>query len=327
MNFNEILSEKSLLIDEILEKCFSGNVENLHNAIKYHMDTGGKRIRPSISIACAELMGVDKEKIIPFAASCEVLHNWFLVHDDIEDGDEIRRDKPTVWKAFGIPHAINVGDYMSEKVYETILMSRDRGVPDSVILDIIDSVVKTNEETAIGQTLEINMREKDDVNEEEYMKMVTKKTAYYLTLPIIGAMIIAGKNKEEIDAVIKYGMLVGPAFQIIDDVLDMTLGKGRGEIGRDVKEGKKSILIIKCLEVCSEEDRNELISILNKPVNETTNEDVQRVLEVFNKNNVIENSKEKAYDMITKAKQIEGMPEELIEILKYFADYMVKREN
>ena len=129
IDIEKLSAEKAGLIDRELGRVLSGKIPNLHDAISYHMGTGGKRLRPLLAILTYEALGGDKTKgsaegvnrVLPFAAACELLHNWFLVHDDIEDGDTTRRDRPAAWVKYGLAHGINVGDYMAQKVFELII--------------------------------------------------------------------------------------------------------------------------------------------------------------------------------------------------------------
>ena len=98
-----IIKQKSKLIDEEIEKVFpKDSIPNLYDAAWYHMGTGGKRLRPVLAVMTCEALGGNAQKAVPFAAACEVFHNWMLVHDDIEDGDRVRRDKPAVWVKYGL---------------------------------------------------------------------------------------------------------------------------------------------------------------------------------------------------------------------------------
>jgi len=335
IDIERLAREKGHLIDKEIEEVFSGDVPNLHDAVRYHMDTGGKRLRPLLAILTYEaLMSKDARsassaekdaKILPFAAACEVLHNWFLVHDDIEDGDKVRRDKPAMWVKYGLAHAINAGDYMAQKVYELILNSRKYGVDNEKTMDLLEAMVQTSLRTAEGQAMDINMRSASP-SEKDYMDMVIGKTAHYLTVPMVGAAILAGR-KELIPKLVEFGMAIGPAFQIADDVLDLTEGKGRGEIGRDIKEGKKSILVIHCLGKCSETEKRELLVILNKKPEETSGEDVLVAKHLFEKYGSTDYARKKADGLKGQAMETAKSVPELNELLVFFADYLVNRKK
>ncbi len=327
MDADRILAEKGQLIDDELEAVFPKNrIPNLHDAVWYHLETGGKRIRPVLAIATYEALGGKDNKILPFAAACEVFHNWCLVHDDQMDSDQVRRNKPAVWVKYGAAHGINVGDYMSEKVYELILRSKNCGVGNETIFRLLDAMVSTALKTSEGQAMDVNFRSIVPT-EKQYMEMVTLKTAYYLTVPMVGGAIAAGAG-ELIDKLREFGMHAGPAFQIADDVLDLTKGKGRGETGRDIKEGKKSILVIHCLGKCSGKERENLLEILKKPAGKTTGNDVLYARSLFDKYGSVEYAQNKAEELIKKAKNvIKDFPDELRTVLNDFADYLVKRDK
>ncbi len=303
-------------------------VLNFHDAMHYHLSTGGKRIRPLLAILTARALGVDENKVLPFAVACELLHNWLLIHDDIEDGDTVRRGKPAVWVKYGLAHGINVGDGMAHYAMKAILKCHERGVPAEVVFKLLEAYADTAIKTSEGQAMEINLRENNNPTEEEYMQMVTGKTAYYLTLPIIGGAIIGGLDENLIEKIVEYGKYVGPAFQIRDDIIDLTEGKGRDDVGSDIKEGKRSIIVVYTLEKASDEEKNKLIEILNKPREETTKEDILWVMELFRKTGAIDRASKKAEDLVENAKKIiQPLPPELREILEAMAEYMIRREK
>lgn len=325
MDFDK-LHEKLSLVDSEIERAFPRHgLPNLNDAVYYHMETGGKKLRPLLAIATCEALGGSAQEIAPFAAACEVLHNWFLVHDDIEDGDRVRRDKPAVWVKYGLAHGVNIGDYMGQKVYELILRSKD--ISDDKVFRLIDAMVKTTVSTAEGQTMDINLRASDSPTEKQYLEMVMGKTGHYLTVTMTGAAIVA--NREDvIPQLLEFGRAIGPAFQIADDILDLTEGKGRGEMGRDIKEGKRSIMVIHCLGKCSREEHQRLLHILNKPPEETTDQEVLFIKSLFEKYGSIEYAKSKAANLEQSALRVaDETPPELREILYYFADKLVNRKN
>ena len=330
MDVEKILEEKGKLIEEEIEKTFPRNtrIPNLYDGVWYHMSTGGKRIRPVLAIMACNSLGGDINKIIPFAAACEVLHNWLLIHDDIEDGDRIRRDREAVWVKYGLPHGINIGDLMSQAVFKMILRSGERGVDEKTVFKLVNLMADTTIKTAEGQAMDINLRNSNNPTEDDYMRMVTGKTAYYMTAPIIGGAIVADADDEIINKIIEFGKYAGPAFQIADDILDLTVGKGRCETGRDIKEGKRSILIIHCLGKCEPEEKGKLLEILNKSPEETTAEDILYVKNLFEKYGSVDYARKRAEELVKKSKNvIKDLPQGLREVLEFFADYLIKRKK
>ncbi len=292
----------------------------LNECIDYCITSGGKKLRPALCLVVAKCFNKEiNEAIIPAIAS-EMLHNSLLVHDDIIDGDEFRRNKPTVWKKYSINQAINIGDAMLILTYKII-----EQYPNTIKRDKMYKYTNlTYLKTIEGQILEEILKEKSDPKLEEYIEMITKKTSYYLTYPIVLGLIVSGKE-EYIDKVFEYGKNIGIAFQIQDDYLDLTEGKGRKSIGNDIKEGKRSVFIIKLLEKV--EEKNKILNILNKARDQTTEEDVKYVLSMFEKYNIYEEVnklKEKYYTNALKS--IEDIDnEKLKKVLIKFAEFMIKR--
>lgn len=320
-----ILRAKGKSIEKELEKAIPRKgTPNLNDAVWYHMDSGGKRVRPVLAILTCEALGCDTNKVMPFAAGCELLHNWLLVHDDIEDGDHVRRDKPALWVKYGISHGINVGDFMSLKVVELILNS---SLDDKTKLALFGETAETCVKTAEGQTMDMNLRDQRNPREKDYMKMIELKTAWYLTLPMVGGAIVASRT-DLVPKIKEFGMKVGPAFQIADDLLDLTEGKGRGEIGSDIKEGKRSIMVVHCSSKCKRDERKRMFEILDKPREKTTKEDIGYVKALFEKHGSLEYARQKARSLVDESAQTTAaMPEELRSMLDDFARYIIERKK
>lgn len=322
-----LAKEKAALFDSEIEEVFAGDIPNLHDAIRYHIAEPGKRLRPLLAFLTCEALGGNAQRVVPFAAACDVLQHWILIHDDIEDGDTVRRGQAAVWVKYGIAHGVNVGDYMSHKVYELILRSKRYGVSDAITQKLLEAMVEAVVRTAEGQAMDINLRGSSNPTEEEYMRMVVGKTAHYMTVPMVGGAIVAGRD-DLLQKLIEYGQAVGPAFQITDDLLDLTEGKGRGETGRDIKEGKRSLLVVHCLQNCEPHEREKLLDILNKPVEKTTHEDVLLAKSLFEKHGSVDYAKRRAKECGEEARRIaKQFPPRLAEILIYVADYMEQRKK
>ena len=327
LNIEKLSEKKVLLIDNEIKKVFpQKGLRNLDDAVWYHLNTGGKRLRPLLAILTCEALGGETKKVLPFAAACEILHSWLLIHDDIEDGDKVRRNQPALWVKYGLAHGINVGDYMSQKVFELILNSKKYGVDNETVFKLVDAMTTTAVRTSEGQTMDMNLRDNNNPTEKEYMEMIMGKTGYYMTVPLIGGAIVA-KREGLVKYLIEFGKCIGPAFQISDDILDLTEGKGRGEIGRDIKEGKRSIMVIHCLSKCNRDEKSKLLEILNKNVESTTNNDVLYAKKLFEKHGSIDYSRKRSEQLINNAKKITKKMPELEEILNFFADYVINRKK
>jgi len=328
LNFEKLLANKIELVDDEISKLIPrvGGIPNLHDAIWHTISAGGKRLRPVMCLLVAETLNGDRVKALRFAAAVELIHSFLLIHDDIEDQDVVRRNRPSLWVKYGLAHAVNSGDYIIPKVYETILGLRQLSLDESKLIDLLDAVTVCLKETGEGQAMEINTRKKDMLNEDEYLEVIRKKTGYYLTLPIIGAAIISGAPTDVMTSIRRYGNFVGPAFQIHDDVIDLTKGKGRGERGCDIKEGKRSFLVVHAMSKCTLQERKTLLALLNKPREKKTKEDIEWVTILFDRYKSVDAGVKKAHELVKQGKEeISNVPQRLKKLLYGFANFAIER--
>jgi geranylgeranyl pyrophosphate synthase len=314
-------------LEEIIPRESYGDVSKfLIEPVWYHMSTGGKRIRPALCLLTCELLRGNPEKALNFAAACEVMHNYFLLHDDIMDGDTIRRDSETVWAKYGVANAINCGDYMSAKGYESILKS---DLPLATIKKLMDIYSLTMAKTMEGQALDVNYRGREDFTIEKYLELARLKTGYYLVCPIVGGAIISGAPDTIVNSLWNLGGNLGTAFQIRDDIIDLTEGKGRGgEIGNDIKEGKPSILFAHALSKGDLEEKEKLIEIMKKPREKTTKEDVQWVIALYAKYGTIDFAQNMASELEKQAlKIIDSINFEKKDLLRDIAEFIISRQG
>lgn len=312
-------------IDEHLKKLFPHKEDYLSEPIWYHMDSGGKRMRPALCLIVCEAMGGNPDEAVPFASAVEILHNMFLMHDDIEDGDTMRRDKPTVWVKYGTANAINTGDYLLGRAYRSIL---DSNLPAEKRLKQLDIFTLTYERTVEGQALDINWRGAKKFTIDDYLRIVELKTAYYLTCGMVGGAVVAGTPDSVIEKIWGLGKSMGPAFQIRDDLIDLTEGKGRGGvIGSDIKEGKPSFLYAYTLNVADAADRERLVEIMLKPREKTTSREVEEVIALYRKYDAINYSQSYAEGLVERAfKTIEEIPVENKSTFREIAQFMAQRK-
>jgi geranylgeranyl pyrophosphate synthase len=328
--FQRLLEEKGALVDVEIEKFIpkTGKISRLNNVAWYTLCSGGKRLRSSMSLLVADMLGGNSLHASRFAVSMELLHTFLLIHDDIEDGDTFRRNEPSAWVKYGLAHALNCGDWMHSKVYEAIYSLVNLGMDMEKVIRLLREVNRTILETGEGQSIELSSRLRTDISDSVYMEIVRKKTGSYLTLPITGAAIICDCSNILIDSIKTYGQYVGPAFQIQDDIIDLTHGKGRGEIGCDIKEGKRSYLVASLSKICSPREKKALYSILNKPRTEKTASDVNEIVNLFTKYDIGKLAEAKVGELVELGKKsIYDAPPELRALLVTFADFTVKRKD
>ncbi|HHT9124591.1 MAG TPA: polyprenyl synthetase family protein [Candidatus Brocadiia bacterium] len=325
MQIEESIKSYGKKIDKLLKEIIPPDRHDfLGEPIWHHMNTGGKRVRPAICLITCEALGGNPDNALYFALAVEILHNMFLLHDDVEDGDTMRRDKPTVWVKYGIDNAINAGDYMVAKGYQSILASP---VSTEKKLKLVEVFTLTYEKTVEGQALDINLRAAKDITVKDYLEMVRLKTGYYLACGMVGGAIVADISDTVVDSIWELGKNMGPAFQIRDDLIDLTYGKGRGGvIGSDIKEGKASFLYAYSLEVANIEEKDKLIQIMAKPREDTTDDDIRWVMNLYDKYGVKEYAQNYAEDLIKHAhKTIEKLPVGNKEVFREIANFMAQR--
>jgi geranylgeranyl pyrophosphate synthase len=276
----------------------------LSEGVWYQFDSGGKRIRPALCVMTCEVLGGDPRSATPFALATEILHNFLLIHDDIEDGDVVRRDRPTLWAKYGVPDALNIADYLIAKAYQLIFASP---LEPAVVIDLALAFTHAFERTVEGQALDIHWRGKADLRLSDYYRVVTLKTAYYLAVTWVGGALAAGVPSTGLAAFWELGECIGPAFQIRDDIIDLTQGKGRGgEIGCDIREGKPSVLVARALEaeLGNAAERERLLAIIRAPRDETSPDDIRWVIAFFERERVIDFAQEEARRFVARADDV-----------------------
>lgn len=237
-------------IEEALARLtFDQPPRSLFDPITYILSLGGKRIRPALALMACDLFGGKNEDVLQPALGLEVFHNFTLLHDDLMDEADRRRDKPTVHKLWNPNVAILSGDAMLICAYQLVAKAKDKA--------ILELFSRTALEICAGQQYDMEFESRPDVTEEEYIEMIRLKTAVLLACALkVGAM-IGGASAADADALYDYGIHIGLAFQLQDDLLDVygdpkTFGKN---IGGDILCNKKTFLLINALSAASEEQR------------------------------------------------------------------------
>jgi geranylgeranyl pyrophosphate synthase/uncharacterized protein with NAD-binding domain and iron-sulfur cluster len=242
---------------------------HLYSLVNDFVGRSGKGLRPALCIATARALGGREEDAFPAAAGLEMLHNAFLVHDDIEDESDSRRGVATMHRRAGVPIAINAGDAMNALSMRLFRKTGERLGP-TTALRIFDEVDHLIVETLEGQAMELGwMRDNDlTVGPDDYLRLVLKKTAWYSFIhPMrIGALIANGED-QNLSRFDRFGYLVGLAFQITDDVLNLngSLARYGKEIDGDLWEGKRTLMLTHALANASRSDKAWIGGFLERP--------------------------------------------------------------
>ena len=272
-------------IDEIQKKIndyidnqkIEGNPEELYAPIEYILRQGGKRLRPTLCLLACDLFGGDIEDCMVPAVAAEIFHNFTLVHDDIMDQAPLRRGMETIYKKWGSDVAILSGDTMLIKAFQYVLNTNNK-----YRYEVFAELCKVALEVCEGQQLDLNFETRDDVTLEEYLEMIRLKTAVLLGSVLKIGAIVAGADEESQKIIYDFGVDIGIAFQLQDDVLDCyadvdVFGK---MIGGDISDNKKTYLYLYALGMAFEEDEQELRRLFKMPKGRDE-EKIKRVLEIY----------------------------------------------
>jgi len=301
---------------------------NLQEASIYLTKAGGKMLRPALSLITAEAVGGQKENALKAGSAIELIHTFSLIHDDIMDDDDMRRGMPSVHKVWGEDVAILAGDTLFSKAFETIINSNQELTSPAQINNALATVADACVKICEGQALDMGFEDRFDVTEDEYMEMIFKKTGALIAAATKVGAIMGGASDEVIDAMYEYGRLIGLAFQIQDDYLDLasdeeTLGK---PIGSDIGKGKMTIIAINGLSSAGD-DSEKLLEILKDENNSQA--DIDLAIEILTKCGAIEYARNLAQDSVNQAKEVlEILPDSSSkQVLSDIADFVLERHS
>ncbi len=277
--------ELTLLLDKInaglKELALPKDPKNLYDPIKYILNIGGKRVRPMLALLAYQLYKKDIQKVFLPILALEVFHNFTLVHDDIMDDAPLRRGNETVHTKWDANIAILSGDVMMVKAYDLL-----SNAPTDVLPTVLKKFNACAQEVCEGQQKDMDFEKLPSVTVEEYLDMIRQKTAVLLGFSLELGAILAGAPQKESDKLYGLGVNLGLAFQLQDDLLDLYGGDGFGkQIGGDIINKKKSILITKALELTN--NKKELLETYNSSIKQTPNK-VEIVSAAFDKLGVLE---------------------------------------
>jgi geranylgeranyl diphosphate synthase type II len=285
-NLEQYLAEcREMVLDEIHDIV----PENRYRPILYDLILDyplrvGKAFRPSLCIAACRALGGRLQDVVHTAAVLELLHNAFLVHDDVEDGSELRRGSPTLHQQYGVPIAVNVGDGAFVLTLQPLLDNMHL-LGMTKALRILQIIAQMTRESVEGQAIELDWVRRNDwtLRDRDYALMVHKKTCWYTFIaPMHIGAVITEQPPAHLALLRRYGSYVGIAFQIQDDVLNLVANEAHygKEIGGDLWEGKHTLILLHMLRSASPAGQQEALRRLNKPRSEKTPEDIAVLYEL-----------------------------------------------
>jgi geranylgeranyl diphosphate synthase type II len=236
--------------NEILQLNWKREPYGLYEPIAYTLEAGGKRVRPQLAMIASQMFGGKEEDVLPAALALEVFHNFTLLHDDVMDKAEVRRGRPTVHVKWNENTAILSGDQMVIEAYKLL-----SNVPANKLPKALHLFNKMATEICEGQQYDVDFESQEHVAIEDYLKMIRLKTSVLLATALQMGAYIAGANDEQQEALYQFGINIGLAFQIQDDILDVwgdpaTFGKA---VGGDISCNKKTFVYLEAMRLLGDD--------------------------------------------------------------------------
>ncbi len=247
---------------------------------KAHFDPG-KRVRPRLCLMSCEALGGDERQALPVAAAIEMIHNFTLIHDDIQDRSDLRRHRPTVWSLWGEAQAINAGDALFALSQLMLNSTRQAGVDSTTVLDLSTELQLTTLHIVEGQVLDLGFEARPDVSAHEYLTMIGGKTAAIIRYACLAGATVARAHEDTVRQLAAFGQSLGMGFQIRDDLLGVW-GKPE-ETGKpeadDIRRRKKSLPVLLLRDRLSDHDWEHVTEMYRQP--EISNDQVSEVLDLL----------------------------------------------
>ncbi len=326
----------SLILSKLLPKSSKvREVDLLYKMMRDYPARPAKGMRPFLCLTTCKAAGGTEADALLTAACIELFQHWILIHDDIEDGSELRRGAPALHRKYTEALALNAGDALHARMWGALLDNRE-SLGTEKTFKVMEEFSRMVNETTEGQHMELGWvhQKRWDLREKDYFTMCTKKTSWYtVASPCrLGAM-VAGATPKVLSSLLDFGMKLGVAFQIQDDALNLVgdqkkYGKAKSD---DIIEGKRTLILLHLLEVATPGDRKELISIMNKPRESRGQSDVSRVLELVDAYDSVGYARKRAVELMKEAiatlKEIDWAGDRSsAKVLESFARFAVERE-
>jgi len=316
---------REVFLDYLSEKITTKEPVNLYEPITYILNLGGKRLRPVLVLMTTEIFGTSYKKALDAALAIEVFHNFSLVHDDIMDSAPLRRGKETVHERWDLNTGILSGDTMLINAYQLFEIYEG-----PIFKELAQLFTKTAIQVCEGQQYDIDFESREDVEIEDYLKMIEFKTAVLVGASLQMGAIVAGAPEESKKALYEFGRLLGIAFQLQDDYLDAfgdpkTFGK---QLGGDIIENKKTFLYLTALLKAEKADASQLEHLYSINPSDSIGK-IEAIKSIFEQSGAseltrkeIEKYTKKAFDVLD---QID-LPENRKELLRKFGVSLMERE-
>jgi len=308
----------------------------LYTMMRDYPSRSGKGLRPGLLLIFNRAFGGSDKIALNTAAALELFQNWIVIHDDIEDQSDLRRGLPALHVKYGVPLALNAGDALAGKMWELILKNREILGAEKA-LTIFGEFLHMYSQTTAGQHIELAWAKNHrwDIGEDDYFDMCRRKTSWYTCItPSWMGSLIAGAPGDVKKTIVKFGMDLGVAFQIQDDVLNLTGDKEKygKEIGGDILEGKRTLILISLLSKCTDDEKRYVIDSLGRTRNDKDMQMVDEVLSLMKRYECIEYAIEVSQKLATNARGTlmdsldDSIGNEWKSVIVELVDFVVERE-
>ncbi|MFA7288714.1 MAG: polyprenyl synthetase family protein [Melioribacteraceae bacterium] len=326
-NLQELKIEKiTKQVNSKLDNLFTKKkLKSLYDPCAYILKDGGKRLRPLLVLFSAEAVNYNLNDAFNSALAVELLHNFTLAHDDIMDNADRRRGVPTVHIKYDTNTAILAGDNLISYSYHLLL----KDCSDKNCKAILNAFTTGIIEVCEGQSLDKEFESRKDVSIEEYLKMIYKKTAAMIEMSCKVGGQLNNASPIYIKALSNFGMHLGLAFQLQDDLLDIIgsekeFGKN---IGGDIKEGKRTFLMLRAYQLANKQEKALLNKVFDRKID--SKEEIEKVRNLFEKLGVIDEAKNKInYYTVKAQKYLNKLPNKKgVETLFWLSEYLINRKK
>ncbi|MDG6902326.1 MAG: polyprenyl synthetase family protein [Nitrososphaerota archaeon] len=292
-----------VILDQLLPKSSPiREVDLLYRMMRDYPARPAKGMRPFLCVTACKAAGGTEDSALLTAACIELFQNWILIHDDIEDGSELRRGSPALHLSYGAPLALNAGDALHARTWEALLGNMPE-LGARRTLSVMKEFSRMVNETTEGQHMELGwvVHGRWDLTEKDYFEMCTRKTSWYtVASPCRMGAIIAGADAGVLRELMEFGTNLGVAFQIQDDSLNLVgdekkYGKAKSD---DILEGKRTLILLRLLATATQSERDRVVAIMNKTRAKKTAADVAYVLNLVDKYDAIGYARKKAAELL-----------------------------
>ena len=321
----QLQAYQNILDERIQQLELPKSPKNLYDPLRYFLNLGGKRTRPSLTLLACSLFGQPGVKAINAAMAVELFHNFTLIHDDIMDDAPLRRGEQTVHEKWDRDIAILSGDVLFVEAYS--LLAKHEG---AVLTNLLSVFSRTAREVCEGQQMDMDFESSSTVTIEAYIEMIRLKTSVLLGAALeMGAIVAGAENELDIRNIYDFGVNIGLAFQMHDDILDVHADSKKfgKQVGGDILSNKKTFLLLKAFELADEKTKAVLDEQLINGKGEDKIEKVKAIFDQLGIRAAAEEQKELFYQEALRNMQQINVPEENKKELLGLAKYLMSRDH